>query len=139
MACCFKQPTVENDDGPTLVAGKFAADNAPAGHVVNRDSELKSRKASNARPARISNGAAHSGRAPRLSMGDTDDEWHDAEDTMPSLDPTWANSPSSKEIGSILEEHGIKLEVGEAPAEGIGRCLIPAWTSPSRNPETAIR
>ena len=36
---------------------------------------------------------------------------HDA-----SLDPTWANSPSSKEIGSILEEHGIKLEVGEAPA-----------------------
>ena len=134
MACCFKQPTVEDDDGPTLVAGKFAADNAPAGHVVNPDSELKSRKASNARPARISNGAAHSGRAPRLSMGDTDDEWHDAEDTMPSLDPTWANSPSSKEIGSILEEHGIKLEVREAPAEGIGRCLIPRLDIPFEKP-----
>lgn len=132
MACCFK-PTVGDDDRPGSIAGKYAEDKAPAGHV-KRDPELKMKQSLNARPARNSNGAAHSGRAARLSTGDTDDEWHDAEDTMPSLDPTWANSPSSKEIGSILEEHGIALEVREAPAEGIGRCLIPRFDIPFEKP-----
>ena len=132
MACCFKH-TVGDDDRPGSIAGKYAEDKAPAGHV-KRDHELKMKKSLNARPARNSNGAAHSGRAARLSTGDSDDEWHDAEDTMPSLDPTWANSPSSKEIGSILEEHGIALEVREAPAEGIGRCLIPRFDIPFEKP-----
>ena len=51
MACCFK-PTVGDDDRPGSIAGKYAEDKAPAGHVKYRISFASFSTAPSCLPAR---------------------------------------------------------------------------------------
>ena len=129
FCCCGGSAATDGSKGDRSSAGKYEEVHSP--ETAKRSGGLRSpssRAVDNA-----PGGGAPSPTAASPSVG-SDDEFHDAEDTLESLDASkWG--PSMKTAGAFLAEAGIVLETRDAPKTGIGRCVIPRKDIPFGNPE----
>ena len=129
FCCCAGDAATDGGKGDRSAAGKYEEVHSPETAKRSGGPTSPSSRAVDNAPG----GGAPSPTAASPSVG-SDDEFHDAEDTLESLDASkWG--PSMKNAGAFLAEAGIVLETRDAPKTGIGRCVIPRKDIPFGNPE----